>query len=145
MIRITVRLLSLAAVVLSGLWYRSSPDYEPAITFLAGLAGIVGSIFIRPREQGLRHQDLSSKAQEILRIAASGNGNIAVFKHPDLNFVDAAVNSPQHVRLEADTPRGQLEYVGAVDELEALDLVAFESGSLWRVTPQGFELADKMK
>jgi hypothetical protein len=144
MMRITIRVLSLAALALSAAWFYASPDYEPAITFLFGLAGFLGSIFVHPHGSGIGPKDLSPKAQEILRIAASGNGNIAVFNHPNKKFVDAAVNSPQHVHLQGDTPREQAEYVGAVEELEQLDLVVFESGSLWRVTPQGFQTADKM-
>lgn len=88
---------------------------------------------------------LSTKAIEILRVAASGNGNIAVFNHPNLRFVDASVNSPQHVRFEADTARGQAEYIAAIDELEELGLVKYEDGALWRVTTPGFQLADNMK
>jgi hypothetical protein len=57
MVRALIRLTSLSAVGLSAVWFAVSPDYEPAVTFLAGLAGALGSVFVRGPSQN--HPDLS--------------------------------------------------------------------------------------
>jgi hypothetical protein len=145
MIRKTIFTISLAAILLSALWLYAAPSYEPAITLLFGIAGLLGSYFSDHKDAASAEPILSSQATDILRVAASGNGNIAVFNHPDLKFVDASVNSPQHFRFEADTPRGQAEYIGAIDELVERGFVKYEEGALWRVTPMGFQMADTIK
>lgn len=38
-----VLILSIVAVVLSAVWFVVQPRYEPAITFIAGIAGAIGS------------------------------------------------------------------------------------------------------
>lgn len=46
-----VLILSIVAAVLSLAWFIAQPGYEPAITFLGGVAGIVGSRLNRSRKQ----------------------------------------------------------------------------------------------
>lgn len=49
--KLFVLILSIIAVVLSVAWFIAQPGYEPAITFLGGIAGIVGSRLNRSRKQ----------------------------------------------------------------------------------------------
>lgn len=44
--RLIVRTVSLIAVVLSAIWFYFERNFESAITFLAGLAGLIGSILL---------------------------------------------------------------------------------------------------
>ena len=49
MARIAVRLISIAIVVLSALWLYAEGGYEPLITTLVGIGGLVSSFFIHER------------------------------------------------------------------------------------------------
>jgi len=41
--------ISIIAVVLSAAWFFFDPGFEPLVTFLLGIAGIIGSNSIRPK------------------------------------------------------------------------------------------------
>ncbi|MEN6474089.1 MAG: hypothetical protein ABFD81_08755 [Syntrophaceae bacterium] len=45
--KLLAHILSIAALVLSVAWFYTQPGYEPAITFVLGVAGIIGSRFIK--------------------------------------------------------------------------------------------------
>jgi hypothetical protein len=44
--------ISIIAVVLSAAWFYFAPGFEPLITFLLGIAGIIGSISIKAKVLG---------------------------------------------------------------------------------------------
>ena len=136
--------LSVLALILSLAWFIAQPGYEPAITFVLGLAGIISSIWIKSGQDAESASLLSEKAKAVLLAAAKTNGNIAVFNMPQKKFVEAGVQSQESKRFEG-TLRESAEYVDAVDELTEKGLVKFERESLWRVTSAGYKMADKMK
>ncbi len=51
-VRKTVKLISWCALILSLLWFYAEPGYEPVITFLFGLSGLIGSYYATPGNEG---------------------------------------------------------------------------------------------
>jgi CRISPR/Cas system-associated protein Cas7 (RAMP superfamily) len=138
-----ITILSILALILSVAWFIAQPDYEPAITFVLGIVGLISTHWMNPVENGSIAQ-LTDKAKKILVAAAKTNGNIAVFNMPQKKFVDAGVQSDDCTHFEGNE-RESAEYVDAVSELTERGLTKYESGSLWRVTTAGYSVADKMK
>jgi hypothetical protein len=48
-LRIVFWIISVALFIVSGAWFYASPDYEPAVAFLAGFGGIVTLLASTPK------------------------------------------------------------------------------------------------
>lgn len=102
----------------------------------AGFQGLIDSIVIAlgPSQitQALGGEALSPDAVQMLLIAVKSNGRIF-----DMSHIVTSSTSVDDVR---ETSRQK----AALDQLEEYDLAAWLSGQLYRITHQGFILADEI-
>jgi hypothetical protein len=85
MIRVTVLILSVLALLLAGVWCWADPGYGPAITFILGLVGILGFIFVprrdKPGEVSLSEpMEVSHQIEEKLKAALPSGWYLALVK-----------------------------------------------------------------
>lgn len=92
MTRALVRLISLSAVVLSAVWFIVAPDYEPAVTFLAGLAGVLGTILVGRHTEN--HPHLSVHTQNIDLVARDFH---EAYDHALGVFISNKGDTPIHI------------------------------------------------
>lgn len=102
----------------------------------SALAGILASISNAPVAPGPK---LSKEALEILRIAAEGDGDMAVVDHPQLKLV--------RVNPSSQTPTNLTDrhYVQAVDELVSCNFAKYDGGDRWVICRPGEDFIKSLK